>query len=254
MSDDRDSLNSLILRVTEERADKDPLDRLELACSTARELDEVADQLITYFVDEARDAGLSWTQIGERMSVTKQAARKRFVPRDVPDEPSVLRERIYGRYTGPAKHVIVLAQAQAKAHQHHYIGPEHILLGICGEPEGAGARIIEACGASPESLAADLTLRLPPPSGEVPDRPPFTASTKKVIELTARKARQLGHDQIGTGHLLLGLLIERGGLAAETLAEAGITGQSAERELLRLTAADDPGETTPPADHPGRQG
>lgn len=248
MPDHRDTLNSLILRVTEERADNDPLERLELACSTARELDEVADQLITYFVNEARDAGLSWTLIGERMGVTKQAARKRFVPRDVPDEPSVLRERIYGRYTGPAKHVIVLAQAQAKAHHHHYIGPEHILLGICREPEGAGAHIIEACGTSTDSLAADLTLRLPPPSGEVPDRPPFTAGAKKVIELTARKARQLGHDQIGTGHLLLGLLIQGSGPAADGLAEAGITGQRAERELLRMTTAGDPDETPQPAD------
>jgi hypothetical protein len=250
MADDRNTLNSLILRVTEERADKDPLDRLEVACSTARELDEVADQLITYFVNEARDAGLSWTQIGERMGVTKQAARKRFVPRDIPDEPSVLRERIYGRYTGPARHVIVLAQSQAKAHHHHYIGPEHILLGICREPEGVGARIIEVCGADPDSLAADLARRLLPPSGEVPARPPFTVGAKKVIELTARKARELGHDQIGTGHLLLGLLIEGGGPVAEVLAEAGITGLRAERELLRMTAAGDPDETAQPAGHP----
>ena len=70
MPDDRTDLNSLILRVTGERADGDPLDRLELACSTARDLDEVADQLVTYFVNEARDAGLSWTQIGERLIAT----------------------------------------------------------------------------------------------------------------------------------------------------------------------------------------
>jgi Clp amino terminal domain, pathogenicity island component len=250
MLDDPDTLNSLILRVTEEDAGGDQLDRLQRAYSTARELDDVADQLITYFVNEARDAGLSWTQIGERMGVTKQAARKRFVPRDVPDEPSVLRERIYGRYTGRAKHVIVLAQAQAKAHHHHYIGPEHILLGICLDAEGTGARIIGACGTSTDSLAADLTLRLPPPSGEVPDRPPFTAGAKKVIELTARKARQLGHDQIGTGHLLLGLLIQGSGPAPEVLAEAGITGQRAERELAGMTAVGDADETPQPGDHP----
>ena len=243
MLGNRDGLNSLILRVTEDDAGRDPLDRLELACATAGELDEVADQLITYFVNEARDAGLSWTQIGERMGVTKQAARKRFVPRDIPDEPSVLRERIYGRYTGPAKHVIALAQSQAKAHHHHYIGPEHILLGVCGEPEGTGARIIGACGTSLDALAADLTSRLLPPSGEVPDRPPFTAGAKKVIELTARKARQLAHEQIGTAHLLLGLLVQGAGPATEVLAESGITWQRAERELLRLAAAGDADET-----------
>lgn len=210
----------------------------------------MADQLITYFVNEARDAGLSWTQIGERMGVTKQAARRRFVPRDIPDEPSVLRERIYGHYTGRAKHAIVLAQEQAKAHHHHYIGPEHILLGTCGEAGGTGARLIEACGTDPDALAADLAGRLLPASGEVPDRPPFTAGAKKVIELTARKARQLGHDQIGTGHLLPGVLIEGSGPAAEALAEAGLTGQRAEWELLRLAAADDPDETPHPGNRP----
>jgi hypothetical protein len=65
----------------------------------------------------------------------------------------------------------------------------------------AGAWIIQACGTSPDLLAADLARRLPPPGGEAPDRPPFTAETKKVIEPTARKARQLGHDRTGTGHL-----------------------------------------------------
>jgi hypothetical protein len=250
MSADRESLNSLILRVAGEQAGADPLDRLERACATARELTETADQLITYFVNEARDAGLSWTQIGERMGVTKQAARKKFVPHDLSAEPSVLRERIYGRYTGPARHVIVLAQAQAQARHDPSIGTEHILLGICDEPAGTGTRIIQACGTRPDQLAADLARRLPPPGTEAPGRPPFTAGTKKVIELTARKARQLGHDRIGTGHLLLGLLIQGGGPAAEVLAEAGITWQRAERELLRLTTVGENEETPQPGDRP----
>ena len=249
MSEDRNSLNSLILRVTGEQAGTDPLDRLELACAAAHELTETADQLITYFVNEARDAGLSWTQIGERMGVTKQAARKKFVPRDLPAEPSVLRERIYGRYTGPARHVIILAQAQAKERRHPCIGTEHILLAICNEPAGTGTRIIRACGTGPDQLAVGLARRLPPPGTEAPDRPPFTAGTKKVIELTARKARQLGHDRIGTGHLLLGVLIQGGGPAADVLAEAGITWQRAERELLRLPAGEDE-EAPQPGDHP----
>jgi Clp amino terminal domain, pathogenicity island component len=229
-------LNSLILQVIERQGDCDVLDRLEAACSTARDLGDVADRLVTYFVNEARDGGLSWTLIGERMGITKQAARKRYVPRDIPDEPSVLRERIYGRYTDRAKHVIVLAQSQAKAHHHHYIGTEHILLGICHEPEGVAARVIESCGVGLETLAVEMTLRLLPPSGEVPDRPPFTAKAKKVLELTARKARQLGHEWIGTEHLLLGLIIERTGLAADVLMDSGITRERAERETLRIMA------------------
>lgn len=167
MADPGLDLNSLILQVIERQADGDVLDRLEAACSTARDLNEAADQLITCFVNEARDAGSSWTQIGERMAVTKQAARKRFVPRDIPDEPSVLKERVYGSYTDRAKHVIVLAQSQAKAHHHHYIGAEHILLGLCHEPAGTAALVIESCGIGLDSLAAEVTRRLLPPSGEV---------------------------------------------------------------------------------------
>jgi hypothetical protein len=243
-------VNSLILRVIEGQADGDVLDRLGAACETARELGDAADQLVTYFVNEARDTGLSWTQIGERMGITKQAARKRFVPHDIPDEPSVLRERVYGRYTDRAKHVIVLAQSQARASHHHYIGTEHILLGICHEPESVAAGVIDSCGVDLEALAAEVTRRLLPPSGEVPDRPPFTAKAKKVIELTARKARQLGHDWVGTEHLLLGLLIERTGLAADVLMDSGITAQRAERETLRVVAEHGQVETAPSKDQP----
>ncbi|MGH9652317.1 MAG: Clp protease N-terminal domain-containing protein, partial [Bryobacteraceae bacterium] len=179
---------------------------------------------------------------------TKQAARKRFVPRDIPDEPSVLKERIYGRYTDRAKHVLVLAQSQAKVHNHHYIGTEHILLGICLEPAGAAASVIESCGVSLDSLAAEVTRQLLPPSSEVPDRPPFTAKAKKVLELTARKARQLGHDWVGTEHLLLGLLVERTGLAADVLMDSGITPQRAERKTLRVVAERGQGESGPSED------
>src|SRR3569833_307402 len=113
-------LRFLIRYVAEHAPDDDPLDRLETACVTASELDEIADRLINHFVTEARDAGLSWTAIGARMGVTKQAVRKRFQPRDIPDEPAVQKATVYGAYTEPAKRAVALAQWAAQQHHHHY--------------------------------------------------------------------------------------------------------------------------------------
>jgi hypothetical protein len=202
-------LPALIHDVT--AAGDDPLDQLERACATASELGTVADLLVNHFVVRARDAGLSWTQIGSRMGVTKQAARQRFLPPDIPEEPAARKERLYGRYTETAKRTVALAQRVAQQHHHHYIGPEHLLLGLCAQREGLA-------GFDPQALAEAVRARLSPPSAEVPERLPFTESAKKVLELAARHAKRLGHDWIGTEHLLLGL-IDQPGIAADALAE-----------------------------------
>lgn len=194
----------------------DPLDRLERACATAGELETAADLLVNHFVVQARDAGRSWTEIGSRMGVSKQAARKRFLPPDVPDvpeEPAARKERLYGRYTDPAKRTIALAQRLAQEHHHHYIGPEHLLLGLCAQNDAA----LTATGRDPSSIADAVRQRLLPPSAEVPERLPFTESGKKVLILAAQHAKRLGNDWIGTEHLLLGLT-DQPGIAADVLA------------------------------------
>jgi hypothetical protein len=209
-------LPALIQEVSE--AGADPLDRLEHACATAGELGTVADLLVNHFVVQARDAGLSWTQIGSRMGVTKQAARKRFLPPDIPEEPATRKERLYGRYTEPAKRTVALAQRIAQEHHHHYIGPEHLLLGLCAQKDAA----LTASGGDPEAIADAVRQRLLPPSAEVPERLPFTEKGKKVLILAAQHAKRRGDDWIGTEHLLLGL-IDPPGIAADVLAGHGVT-------------------------------
>ena len=204
-------LPALIRHVTE--ASADPLDRLERAWTTAGELGTVADLLVNHFVVQARDAGLSWTQIGTRLGVTKQAARKRFLPPDIPDEPAARKERLYARYTEAAKRTVSLAQRTAQEHHHHYIGPEHLLLALCVQRDAA----LSAAGADPAALAEAVRQRLLPPSTEVPDRLPFTENGKKVLILAAQHAKQRGDDWIGTEHLLLGLA-EQPSIAAGALA------------------------------------
>jgi hypothetical protein len=234
-------LNALIAQVREDQVNVDPLSRVEAACQAVAELDEVADHLIGYFVDEARAAGFTWTQIGEHIGVTKQAARKRFAPRDVPDEGidaaavrDKARDKVFGRYTDHAKHAIVLAQDNARRHGHPFISTEHILLGICQEDRGAGARVIEASGVAVADLQSAVTARLAPASARSKGHIPFTLEGKKCLELAARASLMLGHDRIGTEHLLLGLLAEGTGLAAEVLGEQGITAERAQEEVLRL--------------------
>lgn len=229
-------LDDLIDRVRTARPDGDPLDRLAEAVATADELTAVADHLIGHFVDQARDAGLSWTQIGERLGVTKQAVRKRFAPDDVPPESSTRADKLFGRYTGPAKHAVVLAQDASRRAHHHYIGTEHLLLGVCRRRTGLGARVLTAAGSSAGAVERLTADRLGGPSTEVPERIPFTAKSKKALELTLRAALRLGHDHVTTGHLLLGLSAERTGLAAVVLTAQGLDTGTLETTLVRLVA------------------
>jgi hypothetical protein len=232
-------LNALIAQVLDAHPGADPLARVEAACQAAADLDEVADHLVGHFVDEARGAGFTWTQIGEHIGVTKQAARKRFAPRDVPDKISgtAARDNVFGRYTDRARHVIVLAQENARHHGHPLISTEHILLGICQEDSDTGAKAIEASGVRVADLQATITTRLAPASTSLQGHIPFANDGKKTLELATRAGLLLGHDQIGTGHLLLGLIEEGTGLAAQVLAETGVTAERARAEIVRLLSA-----------------
>src|SRR6478752_4099037 len=116
------------------------LDQLSTAVLTAQSLDDIADHLIGHFVDQARRSGASWTEIGASMGVTKQAAQKRFVPKvDPGGDPSGAIERVYGRYTDRARHVIVEAQKAAVAHANAEIDTVHLVLGLLTEPAALAA-------------------------------------------------------------------------------------------------------------------
>src|SRR3954465_11780119 len=102
-----------------------PLDRLSGAILLAEHLGEVADHLIGHFVDQARRAGASWTEIGQSMGVSKQAAQKRFVPKH-PEQAGALDSGVFGRFTTRARRATVTAQEEARRAKHNYIASEHI--------------------------------------------------------------------------------------------------------------------------------
>src|SRR5436190_16531172 len=117
------------------------LDQVSAAVRISEHLGDLADHLIGHFVDQARRAGASWTEIGQSMGVTKQAAQKRFVPRADPDEkPSDAGQ--YARFTDRARQVMVMAQDKARKMGDGYVGAEHVLLGLIDVSEGLAARAL----------------------------------------------------------------------------------------------------------------
>jgi ATP-dependent Clp protease ATP-binding subunit ClpC len=127
---------------------------------------------------------------------------------------------MFERFTDRARRAVVLAQQEAVQLHHNYIGTEHVLLGLLGEGEGVAARVLVSLGMSLETTRArveELVEAGPGPGGQVP----FTPRAKKALELSLGEALQLGHDYIGTEHLLLGLIHDGEGIAAQVVAADG---------------------------------
>jgi hypothetical protein len=182
----------------------EPLDQLTDAMLAAESLGEIADHLIGHFVDQARKSGASWTDIGKCMGVTKQAAQKRFVPKSPIDAGALDPNAGFGRFTPRARNVVVVAQNKAHEAGNNEIHTAHLLLALFAEPEGLAVKLLASQGVDAQAVAAAVTL--PPRVDDVPALIPFSPAAKKVLELTFRQALRLGHNYIGTEHILLALL------------------------------------------------
>ena len=141
---------------------------------------------------------------------------------------------MFERFTDRARRVVVLAQEEAKLLKHNYIGTEHILLGLIHEGEGVAAKALEGMGISLEQVREQVTEIIgegqQAPSGHIP----FTPRAKKVLELSLREALQLGHSYIGTEHILLGLIREGEGVAAQVLVKLGADLARVRQEVIKL--------------------
>jgi hypothetical protein len=215
---------------------EDALDQLSDAVLAADHLGEVADHLIGHFVDQARRSGASWTDIGRSMGVTKQAAQKRFVPK-VDLDPG----QGFGRFTLRARNVVVAAQEAARTAGNGEITPAHLVLGLLADPAAVAPMVIVSLGVTLEAARDAAMAALPPPVDELPALIPFDVGAKKALELTFREALRLGHNYVGTEHILLALLEAEadGGL----LGRAGIGKEAAEARILAVLG--------PPTEQPG---
>ncbi|MFD7323800.1 Clp protease N-terminal domain-containing protein [Streptomyces sp. NPDC059875] len=183
----------------------DALDQLSDAVIAADHLGDVADHLIGHFVDQARRSGASWTDIGRSMGVTRQAAQKRFVPKD-PDAEKMDPNAGFSRFTPRARNVVMAAQNEATAASNAETVPGHLALGLLAEPEGLAVHWMTTQDVTAEALREAVTPTLPAAVEEVPALIPYDAAAKKVLELTFREALRLGHNYVGTEHILLALL------------------------------------------------
>ncbi|KEI43579.1 Clp protease N-terminal domain-containing protein [Saccharopolyspora rectivirgula] len=220
---DHVSLDELINAI--KQVHDDELEQLSSAVLVGEHLGEIADHLIGHFVDQARRSGASWTEIGKSMGVSKQAAQKRFVPK-VPDlDPS----QGFSRFTPRARNVVVQSQEEARKAQNAEIRPEHLVLGLLAEASGLGAKAIIAQGVSLDAVREAAVAALPAAVDEVPSLIPFNADAKKVLELTFREALRLGHNYIGTEHVLLALLEHEAG--SGLLSDLGIEKGAVEQSI-----------------------
>ncbi|MGA1716418.1 MAG: ATP-dependent Clp protease ATP-binding subunit [Ilumatobacteraceae bacterium] len=141
---------------------------------------------------------------------------------------------MFERFTDRARRVVVLAQEEARLLNHSYIGTEHILLGLIHEGEGVAAKALETLGISLEAVRAQVEEIIgqggSSPSGHIP----FTPRAKKVLELSLREALQLGHNYIGTEHILLGLIREGEGVAAQVLVKLGADLSRVRQQVIQL--------------------
>lgn len=215
------SLDDLIAAVR--HLANEPIGQLAEASRMKEMLDDRADALLGHFVDQARRAGHSWSEIGDALGVSKQAVQQRHA---IPSTD---------RFTQRAKNAMQNASTMAASLGHNFVGTEHLLLGICSEPKGIGGQIL---GDADSSLDLDgvrdrilerIGRGAAPPNTE----PVYTPRAKKALEATLAQALQLGHNYVGTEHLLLGLLAYGEGVGPDILAAGGVTLEQVRAETIR---------------------
>jgi Clp amino terminal domain, pathogenicity island component len=207
------TVEQLIQTVHADAASDDPLAQLSTAARTAVDLEEVADGTLAHFVEKCRRSGRSWTEISKALGVTKQAAHKRF---------SVATASGLERFT-PRAHAALRAAAEAaRSLGHNYVGTEHVLLGLYEPSGGIAARILGEAGITRAKVEEQILTVTPRSASATPDSdPPLTPRADDALERARTEALALGHNYVGTEHLLLALFGDPESLATETLVHLG---------------------------------
>jgi ATP-dependent Clp protease ATP-binding subunit ClpA len=143
---------------------------------------------------------------------------------------------VFERFTERGRQVVVLAQDEARALKHNYIGTEHMLLGLLREKEGLAARVLESLDITVEEVRAHASRIVGQGAQATTGEIPFTPRAKKVLELALREALSLGHNHVGTEHILLGIARENEGVAARILREFDADAETIRREVARMAS------------------
>lgn len=216
------SLDSLIAHVQSLHPDGGPLDHLSDAIVTARELSDQADAVIGHFVDRARASGASWSQIGQAMGVTKQAAQKRFTARE---EPLLPEGKAFSRFTPRARIAVAAAGQLAEANDSGALDTLHLAAGALLDPAGLAAKATSRLGVTAEQVYGALGVGVPTPGADPEPEAlialHYTPECREAFKQALRAALRLSHNYIGTEHLLLGA-IATDGPVLEALSTLGL--------------------------------
>jgi hypothetical protein len=252
------SLQELIDTVRQDSPSEDPLDLLATASAAASQLEATTDALVGHFVDRCRRGGRSWSQISLALGVSKQAVHKRFAGPIADRLLEGQQAPTFERFTSRARAVLVAADAAARAQGLAEVGAEHLLIGQFAEPAGLGAKALTAMGISRELVEQATSAAVPAapeaekaateadteagatPAGE---RLRWSAPAQAVLRDAVVEALELGHNYIGTEHILLGLLRDPDSPGARLLAELGATPAETKVRITELLA----GFAKPPA-------
>jgi ATP-dependent Clp protease ATP-binding subunit ClpA len=229
------TLQELIDTVWQDAGTDDPVGQLAVASATAGALEQTTDALLGHFVDRCRRAGRSWSEISTALGVSKQAVHKRFAGPLAERLVAMTGRPTFERFTQRARHVVAESGQAAVRLGDDFVGTEHLLLALFSEPGGLASKALAAMNVSRESVqaaieaSADRTADLGEPAARVAratDRPAgatplFSGAAKLALRDALTVALELGHNYIGTEHILLGLYRQPDSLAARVLAELG---------------------------------
>jgi ATP-dependent Clp protease ATP-binding subunit ClpA len=255
------TLQELIDTVRQDAGTEDPIGQLLVASATASDLEQTTDALLGHFVDRCRRAGRSWSEISAALGVTKQAVHKRFAGPLAERIAATAGRPTFERFTQRARSVLAAADAAAEANASLVIGTEHLLLGLYAEPDGVGGKVLLAMQIGRAQVeaalraldepthpadASDATAgsgrdepgvpaeQRPKPGAPTAGRRPMSPRARTVLVNALAVALELGHNYIGTEHILLGLYRDPDSLASRVLAETGAERAEVEARVAEL--------------------
>jgi hypothetical protein len=216
-------LQQLIDIIRTDTGSDDVLEQLATASSAITDLTATSDAALGYFVDRARSSGKSWVEISSVLGVSKQAAHKRFAD----SWPAKLD---LNRFTPRTLAVVKAASEVARDRGRRFVETEHLLLALFTEPYSLATKLLEDAGITETEVIAsiDMTVQPAEPLDTIPDEGlPMTPRASHVIGHAAEEAFLLGHNYVGTEHLLLAFYSYPGGVAAKVLNQLGLTEEAA---------------------------
>ncbi|MEU4197833.1 Clp protease N-terminal domain-containing protein [Kribbella sp. NPDC026611] len=223
-------LQQLIDTIKTDAGSDDELAQLATAATTISELTSTGDAVLGFFVDRARGAGKSWVEISSVLGVTKQAAHKRFADA-WPARPT------FERFTQRARNVLEAAGTAASERNQGFVGTEHLLLGMYAEPDSVATKVLIQHGLTEDTVRPAVEAQSPAgdrPNVIEPGHLPFTRRAAHLLQAAVTEAVTLGHNYVGTEHLLLAIYRDPGSVAGKILLDHGLEEQTVWADIRKL--------------------